>query len=187
MGVTDIKYIVSDERIVRALLKDDYIRPSLTNLKGKRNLIGVEIGVQLGVNAYSILTNYDIKTLYLIDPYTSYKQTDNDKEEVDDVEAEMIRLKAVEFLSPFSDKIVWIREPSQKAGKYLPFDLDFAYIDGYHVWDVLRDDIDMCYHRIKKGGLLAGHDVNKEVVREVVMALLGPSVKMRKRDWWMIK
>lgn len=48
-------------------------RPSLRTLENNKDLIGVEIGTDAGLNALNILENLDIKKLYLVDPYTMYR------------------------------------------------------------------------------------------------------------------
>ena len=45
-------------------------------LKGKKDLIGVEIGVFEADHALSLLENLDIKKLYLVDPYEMYDDYD---------------------------------------------------------------------------------------------------------------
>ena len=49
------------------------LRPAFKNLLGKCNLIGAEIGVYRGNNAYNFLRDLDILHLYLIDPYIDHE------------------------------------------------------------------------------------------------------------------
>jgi hypothetical protein len=39
-----------------------------------------------------------------------------------------------------------------------PESLDAVYIDGYHFYKAVLEDIDVWYPKIKKGGILCGHD-----------------------------
>lgn len=45
------------------------LRAALQNLKGKKNLIGVEVGVCVGFHAEDILEKLDMESLFLVDPY----------------------------------------------------------------------------------------------------------------------
>jgi len=123
------------------VLRSELDRPALRTLKGKKNLVGAEIGVQYGINARDILEKYDIKTLYLIDPYI-------------DLTDEL----AKEYLNKFDDKIIWIKKLSWDAVNDIPNDLDFVYIDGDHNYEAVKKDLEMYYPKVKKGGLFSGHD-----------------------------
>jgi len=123
------------------VLRSELDRPALRTLKGKKNLVGAEIGVQYGINARDILEKYDIKTLYLIDPYI-------------DLTDEL----AKEYLNKFKDKIVWIKKLSWNAVNDIPNNLDFVYIDGDHNYEAVKKDLEMYYPKVKKGGLFSGHD-----------------------------
>ena len=47
-------------------------RVSIRLLESKKNLVGVEIGLNVGDNATNILENLDIVKLYLVDPYIPF-------------------------------------------------------------------------------------------------------------------
>lgn len=36
--------------------------------------------------------------------------------------------------------------------------LDFAYIDAQHHFEAIREDIELWYPKIRRGGILSGHD-----------------------------
>ena len=50
------------------------VRPMVKYLQkcGSADLVGAEVGVERGLNSQSILENLRVKTLFLVDPYTSY-------------------------------------------------------------------------------------------------------------------
>ena len=75
----DIKATIDAKELTRKLNRYDN-RPSLLNLKDKNDLVGLEIGTQYGYNAYNILSKYNIKVLYLIDPYDSEESKKNSTE-----------------------------------------------------------------------------------------------------------
>ena len=131
-------------------------RPSLDLLKGKKDLVGAEIGVQSGVNAEWMLKNLDIKKLYLIDPYDVYPCNNKDCTIVGPFEKS--KKKAKKLLKPYEDKIEWIYKYSWDALNDLEnHSLDFAYIDADHREEAVN--LDMEYVRkIKLEGMLCGHD-----------------------------
>lgn len=134
-------------------LRSELDRPALKNLEGKKNIIGVEIGVQYGINARDILEKYDIKTLYLIDPYVPYPSASG--EGMARVEGWKI---VEEYLDKFRDKIVGIRKHSWDAANDIPNELDFVYIDGDHRYEAVKKDLELYYPKVKVGGLFSGHD-----------------------------
>ena len=124
-------------------------RASLNHLIGRNNLVGCEIGTLHGENANDILSNLDVERIYLVDPYPSKSGED----------------AAHALLSPFENKIRWLRKRSQDV----TFDdipkcsLDFVYIDGDHSYEAVRDDIKTFLPMMKVGcnALFAGHDYGK--------------------------
>lgn len=66
------------------------------------------------------------------------------------------------------DKIVLIEGPSQTTAHSLPNGIDFAYIDGEHAFDHVRQDTDIVWSKMNPSGIIAFHDVNGPGVREFV-------------------
>jgi hypothetical protein len=175
-------------------------RPSLRNLENKKNLIGVEIGVDEGQNALNILENLDIEKLYLVDPWSLYRDLKsvglrNTPEECIDAEQKVHAL----LDERFADKIIYIKDLSENAVDKIPDNLDFVYIDGNHRYQYVKRDIELYYPKVKEGGLVAGHDFDYEQVEGAVkesLAILGydkvctmdahDDVKPC-TDWWIIK
>lgn len=156
-------------------------RHSLETLrkKNRKNLIGCEIGVQKGVNALDILENLDILRLYLIDPYLR----DSDYHKI-----------ALESLGAYKNKIVWIHKRSQDITdeEIPPESLDFVYIDGDHLYEPVKKDIELYWPRVKPGGLFAGHDYpGEQGVYQAVNERFGKSGFSNKGrqpgDWWVYK
>uniref|UniRef100_A0A6H1ZIS5 Putative methyltransferase n=1 Tax=viral metagenome TaxID=1070528 RepID=A0A6H1ZIS5_9ZZZZ len=133
-------------------------RPSLKTLQNKKDLIGAEIGVDRGLNALNILENLDIKKLYLIDPYTIYKNLVNIGCNLTEEQCVSIEKEAHDRLEKYSDKIVWIKDLSENAVDKIPDELDFVYIDGNHRYEYTKKDLELYYPKVKDGGLLGCHD-----------------------------
>jgi len=159
-------------------------RGSLLTLIGKKDLIGVEIGVQWGVNSRWILDNLDIRKLYLIDPYVQYISVSGILSTDEPQTKEIANI----YLSKYNDIIEWIYETSINASLSIPDNLDFVYIDGDHRVEMIRLDIKNYIQKIKIGGLLAGHDYNQLQVKKTVNKIFKDKLKTgQHNDWWVIK
>lgn len=182
----DIYYKIKDK--ITLLMKPDLmLRPMMKNLKDRKELIGAEIGVAYGVNANVMLRCLDIKKLFLIDPYEPYNQYGlrchyNKHYNV-----------MLKNTKNYKDRVVVIKEYSDKAVNYLPDNMDFVYIDGNHSHPTVDADIELYYEKVKLKGILGGHDFNSTNSPDVVEAVIDFSHRknikffVEKNDWWVIK
>jgi hypothetical protein len=183
------KPIRSCGRYILFKIREDKPRASTLFIKklNRKNLIGVEIGAAEGVNAKHILKNLDIEKLYLIDPYEPY--TENLHIFKNHVNGEKKLLKR---LKPYKGKIVLITHDSESVALMIPDNLDFVYIDGNHDYEYVKKDIELYYPKIKKGGILSGHNFAVSwlgVYIAVVEFILKNNLRLYAKDldWWMIK
>jgi predicted O-methyltransferase YrrM len=182
-----IKSII--RKIIEPIIPSLYTRPMIELVKTLgNNLIGVEIGVSGGFNAKNILLSLPIKKLYLVDPYETFMQNGESIKQHDGEEYE----KAWRRLKEFEFKVEFILKDSCKAVKDIPNNLDFVYIDGNHSYKSVKRDIENYYPKVKKGGILGGHDYSTEN-RGVMLAVGGFANKNNLEinddgiDWWFIK
>jgi len=111
---------------------------------------GAEVGVENG--RYSAHLCRNIKGLHLrcIDPWTAFgRHSDADMERTyQNARARLLRF-GVQF----------IRKPSLEAARDIPDgSLDFVYIDGLHDFDSVIQDIIAWVPKVKRGGIVSGHD-----------------------------
>ena len=170
------------------------IKPALKQLKGRDGLVGAEIGVWTGVHTLFYLKELDIKCVFLIDPYIGYENYDPVKE---------FRMKNLEIaeqaaharLQGYEQRIKWIKKKSAEAVEFIADNsLDFVYIDGNHSFDSVMEDILLYYPKLKKGGLLSGHDYDLENVKKAVdvsikshgliLHIENGAGFEKKIDWW---
>jgi len=165
----------------------------------KKDLVGVEVGVWKGSNAYDMISFLPIKKLYLIDPYKHYDNYDDYKE--DDMDNMYDRVK--EKFKPFGDKVKLIRKMSIDAVEDIPDGCDFIYIDANHSYEFVKKDLKLFYPKVKKGGIFCGHDYNyirhpgvtkavnefSEEIDNKVYSMVESidSRGLEVSDWWMIK
>lgn len=141
-------------------------RPAISFIKDKlgQNLIGAEIGTNKGYNASYICNTINPKILYLVDPWNNFFDPDSG-EIIGEAQFQM----AKETLKPFSG-CIFIREPSLVAvKKFKDEDLDFVYIDGEHSYEGVTRDVFAWYPKVKKGGIISGHDFTTPNVQKAVI------------------
>ena len=163
------------------------MRPALSTLSGKKNLTGAEIGVYTAVHAKEILNDayVGIKLLYLVDPYIPY--TENGKTHNDGIDQLYDKL-VVEFKP--EKRVKFIRKKSEAASHDIDdASLDFVYIDANHEYENVLIDIKSWMPKLKKGGLMSGHDWggNEPGVNQAVLEYCKDySFKLESegQDWW---
>ena len=121
-------------------------------LAGEGKRVGVEVGVLEGDHAVMLCRNNPDLKLYGVDVWDSKRHMQAYK-------------KAIRETSPHD--VVLLKEDSLAAvRRFENNSLDFVYIDADHRFDWVMRDIIEWYKKVKKGGILAGHDYrDNEIVR----------------------
>lgn len=79
-----------------------------------------------------------------------------------------------------------VKMTSVEASKlYSDESLDFVFIDACHEYECVKEDIKSWYPKIKKGGVIAGHDFNAVEVKKAVMEELIPFYANPGYDIWL--
>ena len=172
------------------------MKPSLRQFKGRKNLIGAEIGIDEGHHASFFLLELNIELVFLIDPYIVYE---NERVIVNEEERKKAKKEAHRRLYKYRHKIKWIKRKSANAAKLIADNsLDFVYIDGDHNYEFVIEDLSLYYPKVKKGGLFSGHDYNvyESVKRAVDEFVNKQKLKLytenfangkNNHDWWVWK
>lgn len=137
-------------------------RVSLAKLFGELGFkTGVEIGVEQGLYSQTLLENGSSNvTLYCVDPWLAYQgyREHVSQEKLDgflSITNERLRKTVLETSKNFK----LIRKTSVEAAKMFDNEsLDFVYIDGNHEFSHVVADICAWYPKVKKGGIISGHD-----------------------------
>ena len=151
----------------------------------KKLIKGAEIGVARGINSENILKELNIEKLYLIDVWDNYigGEYKGPMETNYNLTLKKFRNdKRVKIIKDFSSNVVKnIKDDS----------LDFVYIDGNHIYKYVYQDIEGWFPKIKKGGVIAGHDVfNGPEVLEAVKDFCSKNkiiFNIELPDWWFFK
>lgn len=173
----------------------DNTRPFTKQLKGKKGLVGVEIGVRTGKNSLSMLKNLDISMLYGVDPYLVYDEYVESCYIQSQDSFNVVKQGAYNRLKPYMNHFTFVEKFSVEAVDLVPSDLDFVYIDGNHSYSFVKQDIEAWFPKLKDGGLIGGHNyfgMNSEHFG-VHKAVNEFSVRndfdlfFKNPDWWLLK
>jgi predicted O-methyltransferase YrrM len=94
----------------------------------------------------------------------------------------------VSNLKPVENVVNLIRLPSLKAvEKYSDGTLDFVFIDAAHDYDNVVADIKAWLPKVKPGGILAGHDINHQPIKNATADTLGEVNSIFAEDVWYYK
>jgi len=116
--------------------------------------IGAEIGVYKGEYSAKFLEK-GLK-LFSIDPWRSYEDYGSDASF--HRRQEELYSKALKRIGKFPNSTI-IRKTSMEAvNDFKDGSLDFVYIDGHHGFKYIAEDIWEWSKKVRKGGIIAGHD-----------------------------
>lgn len=93
-------------------------------------------------------------------------------------------------IEPVKDIISPVRLLSLEAAKnYADESLDFVFIDASHDYENVKKDVEAWLPKIKKGGILGGHDYfnERDAVKQVVDEKFGKLTKFMDSCWYIRK
>lgn len=127
---------------------------------------GAEIGVQTGRFSKWILQRWEGRKLYSIDPWT-HQESKMDVSDVSQEEHDRNFMETQSALKEFKSRSSIIRETSNGASaRFGPEQLDFVYLDAKHDYRSVWNDLAIWYSKVRKGGIIAGHDYKNSCVRK---------------------
>ncbi len=119
-------------------------------------VMGAEIGVKEGRFVQHMLKTYPHLTMYTVDPWEAQPKGN---ETYLDWDMGGIYQAYRRKVKPYRDRVIEIREYSETAAAKVPDgSLDFVFIDAQHDYESVKRDIELWAPKVKKGGLLSGHD-----------------------------
>ena len=161
--------------------------------------IGVEVGVYKGENARDMLKYKNNLKLCLVDDFARLSDSDAPGYRLlNNEERDLLMRDMINNIAPVKERAVIYFKSSMDALKDFPDEcFDYVYIDADHSARTVREDCLGWYPKVKKGGILAGHDYMKESVRDSVHSFIREnnigedklqlSLQNGQSDWWFIK
>jgi len=120
--------------------------------------VGAEVGVERGYYSKSLLDANPGLKLYCVDAWQAYEgYRDHTRQE----KLDRYYQSTVELLKPYNVEILkgWSLDMAKKVPDN---SLDFVYIDANHDFRHLIEDVDTWAKKVRKGGIVAGHDYNRK-------------------------
>ena len=149
---------------------------------------GCEVGVLRGELTSKLLAKFPELTMYMADPYLMDKG--KRPHEV------MMKIMSTAFTNtlPFANRRIMLVGTSTQVVHLIEDEsLDFVYIDARHSRRAVKIDIGTWFPKVKKGGLVSGHDYSltynhgvKKSVDEFA-AKNGYEVQVELTNWWFVK
>lgn len=126
-----------------------------------------EVGVLRARYSMSLLNRMP-KELHLVDPYKYFGETT--KEDYNSTSKssqaewdETFRYVVNKFIG--TPSVSLIRMESREASRlYKDETFDLVYIDANHAYEAVKEDVRLWMPKVKKGGILAGHDIEMKSV-----------------------
>jgi predicted O-methyltransferase YrrM len=150
----------------------------------------VEIGVNKGETSQLFRHLFPDAHLFLIDPW---KLTNEYNQSGTPISRKIKHYDNAynQILSLFQDdpKATVLRMSSQEAIAHLPNSLDLVFIDANHEYLEVRKDILSWLPKVRRGGLLAGHDYDQNIpmfsgVKQAVDEIFGRKILLGKDRVW---
>jgi hypothetical protein len=137
-----------------------HVIPKLIKQYGLK--VGAEIGVAYGGHSEAML-RAGLHRLYAVDPYQpDWTGTDgyslSDGKPFGKQEYEELYLHALHRLRKLQNPVDLMRMTSHEAFALVKEPLDIVFIDAKHTYENLYTDIFLWSKKVKKGGIIAGHD-----------------------------
>ncbi len=135
----------------------------------KNNSIIVEVGTWKGKSAayigVEILNSKKNITLYCVDTWLGNPLNG----QVDGSETDSLYNLFLSNIQPVKDIIIPIRKTSTEAVKQFNNEsIDVVFIDADHSYEAVKNDIKLWEPKVKKSGILAGHDYHHYDVKQAV-------------------
>lgn len=151
----------------------------------------VEIGVHQADCSRFLRLCFPLAHLYLVDPWelcSTYRASDGP---ITTKESTMEKAfdKVQNYFQDDSNTHI-LRKSSKEACSLVPDSIDLVFIDGNHDYDFVKEDIELWLPKIRRGGILAGHDYHLTGerfpgVKRAVDELLGSNISVGEDSVWL--
>jgi len=120
---------------------------------------GVEVGVFLGINSYMLLESCpNIAELIGVDPYREYQDWQNYITQAHQDRVYQMLSANMPYIGPRFNHIKL--SSTEAAASLEDGEYDFVFIDADHSMKAVLSDLDSWWPKLRRGGIMAGHDSN---------------------------
>lgn len=120
--------------------------------------MGLTTGAEIGVYRGAFTEKFCLEGLktYAIDPWIGYSGSGRSekKQEMQNLNYSI----AQKTLSPYKNCTILKKTSMEALNDFKQESLDFVYIDGDHRFRFIAEDISEWYQKVRKGGIISGHD-----------------------------
>ena len=142
---------------------------ALSDELDKTDYTMIEIGSYMGESTMMFASTGLFSTIYSIDPLSGYEEFN----EMHNYSWDFVKDEFNKNTKYF-DNIVQLQDFSYNVvDKFEDNSIDFIYIDGNHSEESVRQDLELYLPKLKKNGIIAGHDYNDYSWPGLVNAVLG--------------
>jgi hypothetical protein len=150
-----------------------------------------EIGVFQGRLSKRLRVVFPECDLFLIDPWKLLDLSEEASPISLDPAAYEEAYTSVQNAFATDHKVHILRLLSQEAAPVVPSDLDFVFIDGNHSYASVKTDLSLWAPKVRKGGIIAGHDYHADswpgVVKAVDEFFQNETVVLGNDSIWMVR
>ena len=140
---------------------------------------GAEIGVNAGRHALEMYKTIPNLKLICVDPWKAFSHSTDDH-----MERQYQSCK--KRLGPYN--VEYMRMPSMEAvGQIEDESLDFVYIDAMHNFDNVMMDIICWSKKVRKGGIVSGHDYFHAYAIGVINAVNAYTISHSIHEWYITR
>lgn len=155
----------------------------LSNKLDKTDYTMIEIGSYMGESTMMFASTGLFSTIYSIDPLDGYEEFNK----MHNYPWEFVRDEFTKNTKYF-DSIVHLQDFSYNVvDKFENDSIDFIYIDGSHSEENVRRDLELYLPKLKKNGIIAGHDylelVWPDLVKVVTDVVGKPDIVFSDTSW----
>jgi hypothetical protein len=122
--------------------------------------LGAEVGVRAGRFTSRLLRDHPTLTMYAVDSWCPRPASPSPgAESYSGYDWASIIQEFHRATAPFAGRIVLLHMDSSEAARHVQDgSLDFCFIDADHSYEGVARDIDAWAPKVRKGGILSGHD-----------------------------
>mmetsp|Transcript_16717 Transcript_16717/g.42522 ORF Transcript_16717/g.42522 Transcript_16717/m.42522 type:complete len:467 (+) Transcript_16717:16-1416(+) len=163
-----------------------------------KRLVAVEVGVEAGTLARAMLRHLPLLEVHGVDPYQwpAHELDDMGKRVIgtlNEVSESHFNITSRLFAQYPADRAVLHRMTSVEGSRlFEDHSIDLVFVDGKHTYDHVQRDLHIWARKVKRGGVVCGHDFSPRhpgVVAAVLekRAEMPVSLSLDSTFWWVVE